>query len=83
MATTPEYDPVLIRFRRALDAMYGIVSTASCCSARVREERHAPIPTYDIAVFLRDLPDRWIEAGSALRAFTSISLMQTHSWILS
>jgi hypothetical protein len=35
---------------------------AWCCSARVRGDAH-PDSDYDVAVFLRDLTDRWREIG--------------------
>jgi predicted nucleotidyltransferase len=61
MATTLEDDPILIRFRRALDAMYGHrLDRVVLFGSRARGEAN-PDSDYDIAVFLKDLPDRWVE----------------------
>ena len=61
MATTPQDDPILIRFRRELDAMYGNrLDRVVLFGSRARGEAR-PDSDYDIAVFLKDLPDRWAE----------------------
>jgi predicted nucleotidyltransferase len=54
----PLSDPVLVRFRAALDALYGdrierVVLFGSRARGEAREDSD-----YDVAVFLRDLTDR-------------------------
>jgi predicted nucleotidyltransferase len=54
-------DPVLRRVRAALDALYGdrierVVLFGSRARGDANEDSH-----YDVAVFLRDLTDRWGE----------------------
>jgi predicted nucleotidyltransferase len=61
MATTLTNDPVLVRFRKALDEMYGnrldrVVLFGSCARGDARDDSD-----YDVAVFLKTLPDRWEE----------------------
>ena len=56
-------DPVLVRFRRALDEMYGnrlarVVLVGS---------RAPPDSDYDVAVFLKILPDRWAQLDRLAR----------------
>jgi uncharacterized protein len=54
-------NPVLDRFRRALDAIYGdrlerVVLFGSRARGDAREDSD-----YDVAVFVKDLTDRWYE----------------------
>ena len=57
MATTLTDDPVLIRFRKALDAMYGErLERVVLFGSRARGDAR-PESDYDVAVFLHDLDD--------------------------
>lgn len=61
MDKMPFRDPVLIRFRAAIDRLYGgRVERVVLYGSRARGEAK-PDSDYDIAVFLRDMPDRWQE----------------------
>jgi len=54
-------DPVLARFRNALDAMYGNrIDRVVLFGSRARGDARAD-SDYDVAVFLKSLPDRWAE----------------------
>lgn len=54
-------DPVLSRFRAALDEMYGDkLERVVLFGSRARGDANAH-SDYDVAVFLKDLPDRWKE----------------------
>lgn len=54
-------DPILIQFRSALDEMYGaLIDRVVLFGSRARGEER-PDSDYDIAVFLKSLPDRWTE----------------------
>jgi uncharacterized protein len=58
----PQADPVLIRFRAALDALYGDrIERVVLFGSRARGDA-TPDSDYDVAVFLNDLDDRWREA---------------------
>ena len=55
-------DPVLTRLRSALDELYGArIERVVLFGSRARGDAHSE-SDYDVAVFLRDLPDRWAEA---------------------
>jgi predicted nucleotidyltransferase len=54
-------DPILTRYRTALDALYGErLERVVLFGSRARGEARAD-SDYDIAVFLKPLPDRWTE----------------------
>lgn len=54
-------DPVLARFRAALNDMYGDrLERAVLFGSRARGDAR-PDSDYDVAVFLKAMPDRWIE----------------------
>jgi predicted nucleotidyltransferase len=58
---TPQADPVLIRFRAALDALYGDrIERVVLYGSRARGDAR-PDSDYDVAIFLNDLVDRWQE----------------------
>lgn len=61
MYTKPTNDPILARFRAAVDEIYGnrlerIVLFGSRARGDAREDSD-----YDVAIFLKALPDRWAE----------------------
>jgi predicted nucleotidyltransferase len=61
MTTRPTDDPVLRRYRAALDEMYGDkIERVVLFGSRARGDARAD-SDYDIAVFLKSLPDRWAE----------------------
>jgi predicted nucleotidyltransferase len=54
-------DPILIRFRAALDEIYGDrLERVMLFGSRARGEGR-PDSDYDVAVFLNTMPDRWAE----------------------
>lgn len=54
-------DPVLTRFRAALDEIYGDqIDRVVLFGSRARGDAHSD-SDYDVAVFLKELPDRWRE----------------------
>jgi predicted nucleotidyltransferase len=54
-------DPILARFRAALDRLYGSrVERVVLFGSRARGDAE-PDSDYDVAVFLKDLGDRWHE----------------------
>src|SRR5947199_5746242 len=58
----PSNDPILKRFRAKLAEVYGDrLERVVLFGSRARGDAHAD-SDYDIAVFLRDLADRWQEA---------------------
>jgi uncharacterized protein len=61
LATTPIHDPVLARFRAALDAMYGEqIERVVLFGSRARGDAR-PDSDYDVAVFLSNMSDRFAE----------------------
>jgi uncharacterized protein len=60
-STEPTADPVLVKFRKALDEVYGPrIERVMLFGSRARGEARAD-SDYDLAVFLHDLTDRWQE----------------------
>jgi uncharacterized protein len=54
-------DPILQKFRQALDHLYGErIERVVLFGSRARGDANAD-SDYDVALFLRDLPDRWEE----------------------
>ncbi len=59
--TGPAAASILTRFRVALDELYGDrLERAVLFGSRARGDAR-PDSDYDVAVFLRDMPDRWRE----------------------
>jgi predicted nucleotidyltransferase len=57
----PAGDPILTRFRSALAELYGAeLDRVILFGSRARGEAR-PDSDYDVAVFLKALPDRWAE----------------------
>ena len=55
------HDPILTRFRAALDEIYGArLERVVLFGSRARGEARLD-SDYDVAVFLKSLPDRWTE----------------------
>jgi uncharacterized protein len=72
MIARPADDPILKRFRAALDELYGqrierILLFGSRARGEARENSD-----YDVAVFLRDLTDRWQEMDRIIPIVTDI-----------
>ncbi len=60
-AQLPQKDPILIRFRTALDEIYGPrIERVVLFGSRARGDA-GPDSDYDVAVFLRDMLDRMAE----------------------
>lgn len=69
---TPQADPVLVRFRAALDALYGArIERVVLYGSRARGDARAD-SDYDVAVFLNDLIDRWGEVDRIIPVVTDI-----------
>jgi len=65
-------DPVLTRFRAALDRVYGErVERVVLFGSRARGDAR-PDSDYDVAVFLKDLTDRWGEVDRIVDIATDI-----------
>jgi len=72
MPMTPPPDPILVRFRAALAETYGDrLSRAVLFGSRARGDAQ-PDSDYDIAVFLRDMPDRFEEMNRLADLSTGI-----------
>ncbi|MGD0104557.1 MAG: nucleotidyltransferase domain-containing protein [Rhodopila sp.] len=60
-------DPILVRFRQALGAIYGNrLGRAVLFGSRARGEWRSD-SDYDVAVFLKSVPDRWAELDRLAR----------------
>src|SRR5690348_9407526 len=72
MVTTITTDPVLVRFRRELDAVYGDgIDRVVLFGSRARGD-HRPDSDYDIAVFLKKPAELWDELGRLAHITTDI-----------
>jgi predicted nucleotidyltransferase len=61
MTDAPQSNPILKRFRAALDEMYGDrLERVVLYGSRARGDAHQE-SDYDVAVFLREMPDRIAE----------------------
>jgi predicted nucleotidyltransferase len=72
--TTPATldDPILKRFRNALDQIYGDrIERVVLFGSRARGDAHDD-SDYDIAIFLKDLTDRWLELDRIIPVVTDI-----------
>ncbi len=72
MIARPADDPILKRFRAALDELYGerlerLVLFGSRARGEARDDSD-----YDVAVFLRGLTDRWQEVDRIVPVVTDI-----------
>jgi len=80
MSAAVRSDPILARFRAALGEMYGErLERVVLFGSRARGDAHAD-SDYDVAVFLRDLTDRWREARR-LSAIETDILAETGAFI--
>ncbi|HBK08858.1 MAG TPA: hypothetical protein DDZ81_23885 [Acetobacteraceae bacterium] len=65
-------DPVLSRFRRSLDEIYGgQIERVVLFGSRARGDAHAE-SDYDVAIFLNDFHDRWSEMDRLVPVVTDI-----------
>ena len=61
MTTATLNNPILERFRAAVTGIYGDrLARVVLFGSRARGDAQ-PDSDYDVAVFLRDMPDRWVE----------------------
>ena len=72
MPAAVTHDPILKRFRAALNALYGDrIERVVLFGSRARGDAHED-SDYDIAVFLHDLTDYWREVGRIVEVETDI-----------
>ena len=72
MSASITVDPVLVRFRQALEAMYGNrLERLVLFGSRARGDARSD-SDYDVAVFLRDMDDRWAELNRLADLSTDI-----------
>lgn len=72
MATKTPDDPALKRFRAAVTELYGDrLARVVLFGSRARGDA-APDSDYDVAVFLRDMPDRFVEMDRLADLSTNI-----------
>src|SRR5579864_5933855 len=72
MTADPRNDPVLVRFRRALDAAYGDrLERVVLYGSRARGD-HRPDSDYDVAAFIRDMGTLWSELGTLSEITTDL-----------
>jgi predicted nucleotidyltransferase len=72
MAESPQNNPILKRFRAALNKMYGErLERVVLYGSRARGDAHEG-SDYDVAVFLRDMPDRFAEMNRLADLSTKI-----------
>jgi predicted nucleotidyltransferase len=72
MNKKPANDPVLTRFRAALENLYGDrLERVVLFGSRARGEARAD-SDYDVAVFVRNLDDRWREVDRIVPVVTDI-----------
>ena len=72
MPSFPAADRVLKRFRAALDELYGErIERVVLFGSRARGDAHEA-SDYDVAVFLKDLTDRWEEVDRIVPVVTDI-----------
>jgi predicted nucleotidyltransferase len=63
MFAKPADDPVLVRFRKALDEVYGSrIDRVILFGLRARGDAH-PEADYDVAIFLQEPGELWDELG--------------------
>ena len=72
MPASPADDPVLKRFRAALDTLYGNrIERVVLFGSRARGDARGD-SDYDVAVFLKSLGDRWQEVDRIVPLVTDI-----------
>ena len=65
-------DPILSQFRSALDQLYGArIERVVLYGSRARGDA-PPDSDYDVAVFLKDISDRWQEIDRLVEAQTTL-----------